>query len=552
MPASFDPAKAAAPPETDVVRAVFEGLTDLDPKTLQAVPAVAKSWTSSKDFKTWTFELREDARWSNNEKVTAEDFVRSWSRLRDMGDGVGHRGLLTNIVGLLPTKEPSREPGAGAPTADSAEGRRPEHDGPAALESRAGNEGPSSGKRTAGSDLQNPPTGIKAIGPSTLEVSLVVPDREFPSLVAHPMFRPIHRTTQLDENELAADIVTNGAFRVTSVGRDGIALDRSENYWNRDAVSLERVRFVPHENAETALESYKKGEIDAVTNADFEPLALKLMETYEDFRRTVHSALNFYEFNRDRPPFDDRRVREALTISIERERLADDDMKGASKPALGFLPYAMERRKGVSQNVERARELLTEAGFPEGRGFPTVKLVINRNNTQQKIAESVAEMWLRDLNVRTEIVVKEGDELEAAIKERDYDLLRRGVVLPTSDETANMLSIFPDSLVKEDGVDDHGPIDGKDRALSRRHREAIDSEAPVFARNKIAREKKQPILTEEAAVIELPAIPLYFPTSYSLVKPYVEGFEINTLDAPSLKNVRINSSWQPASPAAES
>ena len=99
IPKSFDPALAAAPPETDVVRAVYEGLTDTDPKTLAAVPAIAVDWKSSDDFKTWTFNLRKNARWSNGERVTAKDFVRAWKRLA-MSKRVAHRELLSNIVGI--------------------------------------------------------------------------------------------------------------------------------------------------------------------------------------------------------------------------------------------------------------------------------------------------------------------------------------------------------------------------------------------------------------------------------------------------------------------
>src|SRR5215218_6253694 len=80
MPKSFDPARASASPETDIVRALYEGLTDLDPKNLKPVPAISTKWTASEDFKSWTFQLRSDAKWSNGESVTAQDFVRSWKR----------------------------------------------------------------------------------------------------------------------------------------------------------------------------------------------------------------------------------------------------------------------------------------------------------------------------------------------------------------------------------------------------------------------------------------------------------------------------------------
>jgi oligopeptide transport system substrate-binding protein len=102
MPKSFDPALASAPPATDVVRAVYEGLTDTDSKTLKVVPAIAIEWEPSEDFKVWTFNLRKDARWSNGERVTAKDFVRSWKRLAEMKERLSHPELLQNIVGLRP------------------------------------------------------------------------------------------------------------------------------------------------------------------------------------------------------------------------------------------------------------------------------------------------------------------------------------------------------------------------------------------------------------------------------------------------------------------
>ena len=587
MAKSFDPARAAAPPETDIVRAVFEGLTDTDPKTLEAIPAVAKKWSASEDNKVWTFELRRDAKWSNGDQVTAEDFVRSWKRLSELGEAVPHKELLSNIVGLKIEKEeiPAKDVGEknekntllkpvdspkiplldNSPNANTAQVPKKQEVKPATENKEKPKESLIAKEEPKKKKAKKKEIGAKAIGKYKLEVSLVKPDKEFPALVAHPIFRPVHEKTEFEKDKLQADVITNGAFRISSVGQNDITLDRAENYWSKETVELERVRFIPQENAEKALEAYKNGQVDAVTNANFEPLALKLLEPYEDFRRTVHSALNFYEFNREKYPFNDRRVREALAIAIERERLTDDDMDGASKPALGFLPFAEQRKAKLSQDEEKAKKLLSEAGFPEGKDFPPVKLVINRNNIQKKIADSVAKMWEENLNIKTEIIVKESDELEIVKKEGDYDVIRRGVVLPTSDETANMLAIFP----VEDEEDGKEKNPTKNRPETDLEEEDSDNEIP--ADEKVAQkirnlnalteklrkiedtsETNETILTEEKAILELPAIPLYFPTSYSLVKPYVEGFDINTLDAPSLKDVKINNFWQPKKTGKES
>lgn len=571
MPKSFDPARAAAAPETDAVRAVYEGLTDTDPKTLAAVPAMATDWKASDDFKTWTFNLRKNARWSNGERVTAKDFVRSWKRLAELGERAAHRELLQNIVGInvpqIEIPDVSDDEDADVFSRQSFV----QNDSPPNAESNsnsnvAASPSPDANAQTEKkTEVERPleaKFGAEATNNFTLKVSLVKPDRDFPALVAHPIFRPVYGDGKnFESNRLNADIVTNGAFRIASVGQDGITLDRAENYWNREAVELERVRFVPTENAEKALAAYRNGDVDAVTNADFEPLALKLLTPYEDFRRTAYSAINFYEFNRGKPPFDDRRVREALAIGIERGRITEDEMDGASQPALKFLPIEKAGETKLAEDAQRAKTLLTESGFPNGANFPRVKLIVNRNNLQQRIAKSVAKMWKRNLNVETEIVTKEAAEFEAVRSGDDYDLIRRGAVLPTGNETMNLLTIFaaPPKLIIETAA----PISRQSAAS-----ENLNANSPVLTRAPptVANETEttiaedliraatedEAITTEEQALSELPAIPLYFPTSYSLVKPYIQNFDANILDAPSLKDVRIDNNWQPSAAKGES
>jgi len=579
LPKSFDPALASAAPESDFVRAVYEGLTDTDPKTLQAVPAIASEWIVSDDFKTWTFKLRRDAKWSNGKAVTAEDFVRSWKRLAVMTEKITHRSLLKNIVGMPPEKESEKIKLPDANT-ETIFNQLPLQN-LSALQNTSNTNSSANVTKTEKPNLSNTnsaPTetplkpkndtkakaeyGFKAVNEFTLEVSLIEPDKEFPRLVAHPIFRPVFGDGKEFETEkLSANIVTNGAFRIASIESDGITLDRSESYWNKDEVELESVRFVPAENAEKALESYRKGDLDAITNANFEPLALKLLQPFEDFRRTTHSALNFYEFNRKKAPFDDRRIREALAISIQRERLTEGEMQGATKPAFNFMPFHDKDLK-LTQDVEKAKNLLAAAGFPEGENFPKIVLIINRNDVQQRIAKSVAKMWKDNLNVETEVIVKESSEIEAIRQTGEYDLLRRGIVLPTSDETANMIAIFapqkklsnakdktetPNLPLVENQNQTVNPLEKPLDELT-----ALDAEVKHLNGETLETGDGKLILTEEEAIVEFPAIPLYFPTSYSLVKPYIQGFDINTIDAPSLKNVRIDNNWQPKNKKGES
>ena len=490
LPQTFDPAFAAAPPDTDAVRAIFEGLTEYDPKTLAPVPAVATRWESSQEGRVWTFYLRDDARWSNGEKVTARDFVHSWQRTMKIGALAPHTDLLTNIKGSdnVLTEE------------------------------------------------SEDPLGVEAVGDRVLRVQLRLPDMNFPALVAHPVFRPVKLSADETLKKITSmDLVSNGAFNLVENQSDRVVLKRAEHYWAREEVTLEHVEFVGAKNPEAALAAYRAGEVDAVTNSPFEPLALKLLAPYEDFRRETYGALTYYSFNTANEPFDDVRVREALAIAIDRDRLTQDQMGGATEPAKRFLPEAMSGSKVVvdksellEKDYDRARTLLSEAGFPDGEGFPTVRLLINRNEQQRIVAQSIAEMWRAVLGIETEVIIKNWDEYEAAIGAGDYDVVRRGLVMQTTDELTNLRMLFEQ--------------DARLSTVLSSNPAQTDSSTPPegSAASSIATPA-----SEAEALNELKAVPLYFASSYALVKPYVNGFDTNVFDAPLLKRVHINTEWRP-------
>jgi oligopeptide transport system substrate-binding protein len=299
------------------------------------------------------------------------------------------------------------------------------------------------------------------------------------------------------------------------------------------------VSFVAAASPEKALEAYREGKIDAVTNAEFSPAALKLLEPFDDFRRTAHNALNLYEFNTTRTPFNDRRVRQALALAIEREKITEGELQGTTRPADGFLPAGGQTATRLSSDIQRAQNLLDEAGFPEGVGFPVVQLVINRNDAQQRIAKAVAQMWKDNLGIDTNLMVRDPAEVEAARASGAFDLIRRGVVLPTADETVSMLSIFgtnPSQIAAD-------PLATPEPTLPFRRETNGGPSAPTEPAAPIE-PAATTVLTEEEALYQLRSIPLYFPTSYSLVKPYVKGFDLNALDAPSLKSVEIDPNWR--------
>src|ERR1044072_4246175 len=518
LPQPFDPAVAAAPPDTDLIRAIFEGLTDYDPRTLTPIPAVATRWEPSNEGRVWTFYLRDDARWSNGESVTAADFVRSWKRTMKIGELAPHTELLANIQGARnanPAVQKSK-PNAATNSARSAD--------TAATQDRFGGE---------------------AVSERVLRVHLRRPDLNFPALVAHPVFRPVKVQDESATDKLAADgLVSNGAFSLARTESERVLLERASHYWDKDQVTLQQVEFVGEKNAESALAAYRAGRVDAVTNAAFEPLAIKLLTPYEDFRRTTYGALTYYSFNTAHAPFDDIRVREALTIGIDRDRISADEMGGATEPAKRFLPQTapnaqepvVNKSEAVDKEYERARELLAEAGFPGGEGFPTIRLLINRNEQQRVVAQAVAQMWRSVLNIEAEIVVLNWDEYEAAIRAGDYDVVGRGLVMQKTDELTIMRKLFQGGAPAPAVAD--SAAGGETQIVE-----------PPAERDKALR-SAEPIETEAQALKSLSAMPIYFAWSYSLVKPYVSGFDSNVLDAPSLKSVQINTNWKPSQRAA--
>ena len=527
VPQTFDPAFAAAPPDTDLVRAIFEGLTDYDPLTLTPVPAVATKWEPSNGGRVWTFYLRDDARWSNGAVVTAQDFVRSWQRTVKLGELAPHTDLLANIEGPeIKAAGPPAPISASASTAPANADPLP------------------ASRRDSGRAF-----GAEALSERVLRVTLRQPDMNFPALVAHPVFRPVKLGNDIPLGKLPAnELLSNGPFSIAKTDNERVLLARAENYWDKQQVALASVEFVGARDTESALASYRSGNVDAVTNAALEPLAIKLLAPYTDFRRTTFGALTYYTFNTAHAPFDDVRVREALAIAIDRDRISADETGGATEPAKRFLPQSQTEAPKVvvgksdllEKDERRARELLAEAGYPNGENFPVVRLLINRNEQQRVVAEAIANMWNSVLNIQTELIIKNWEDYEAAIRAGDFDVARRGIVMQTTDELTNIRTLFGESYPSTAAGNEADRLNQQESATAYKSKPAGKSSVSL-----------QAIDTEAEALNDLSAMPIYFASSYALVKPYVSGFDVNVLDAPSLKKVRIDGNWKPpASPSS--
>jgi len=233
LPKTFDPAMAAAPPESDVARAIYECLTTTDPKTLEAVPAVAEKWSTPDNGLTWNFQIRKDAVWSNGKPVKADDFVRAWNRLAQLEDKAAHPELLKNFARSKAAK-PETKP---SPTPWNSDEPPPPIQKPSPTPAVAATE--PAKKKPENLD-------IVAQGDNVLIVHLLAADPDLPKLVANPIFSPVYG----DGSEFTAAqpenaIISNGAFRLSMVTGDSLVLDRSDTYRASSSVTIDTVRFVP-------------------------------------------------------------------------------------------------------------------------------------------------------------------------------------------------------------------------------------------------------------------------------------------------------------------
>jgi len=451
---SLDPADAVTSPEIDIIKATYEGLTDLDTVSGKAVPSVALSWTHSDDFRVWRFVVRTDARWSNGDNVTAHDFVRAWKRLPARISAPSLSVVIGNVEGLSDVESKKQKRGM-----------------------------------RQGSAV---PNEVVAEDDFLLKVTLTTGDPDFPKVVSHPIFRPVHESIERAGRD--SKPITNGAFNFLSIGRSEVVLDKAPLYWNSAKVKLDRVRFVTYPSPEEALEAYKSGAVDALTNFEFEPVALKLFGSYGDFQKAVYGAVNLYEFNTEIPPFNDGRVRAAFLMSVDVQKVVQRETQGSVILASRTSPLQTATSSRAFDPV-KARALLESAGFSDGAALPRITLVVNRNDLQIRLARSLMAMWKEHLKVQVVLDVREIQDIEAIRDSGNFHIIRRGIVFPV--ESALVSERLLISSAKRVASGD-GSID-RDRHL-----------------------------------------PLYFPVSHAFVKPSVKGFSLSPFGPISVKHLSVD------------
>jgi len=489
-PASLDPHLATQAADYNVLSALFEGLVAEDPVDLHPVPGVAESWEVSSDGLIYAFHLRANGRWSNGDPVTAQDFAVSWRRVLTPSLASENAYLLYVVRGA------------------------------------------EAFHRGRSADFAS--VGIAAPDARTLVVTLAHPAPYFLSMLNHPAWFPVPLSTIEKYGPTAqrgnpwarpGSFVGNGPF-VLREWRAGqrIVVAKSPTYWDAAAVRLREIDFYPF-TVDAEEHAFRAGQLH-VTDA----LPPAKIDTY---RRDPSRLLRidpllgtyFYRLNVAHPPLDDVRVRHALALAVDRRAIVEKILRGDQLPASAFTPPGMAGYTppaGLPTDFATARRLLTEAGFPGGKGLPTLELLFNSSESHRAIAEAVQETWRRELGVEVRLVNMENNSVLEARRTGSFQILRSSWSADLADPQ-NFLALW----TSESGNNFTG---WTDPAYDARLRQAELATAPTH-RFAFLQQAETRLL--DAA----PIIPIYYYTHVFLLQPSVQGWHPTLLDHHPYKHV---------------
>ncbi|CAN5597913.1 oligopeptide ABC transporter substrate-binding protein OppA [soil metagenome] len=490
-PETLDPAIITGQPEGRVVNALFEGLTAFNAQG-KAIPGVAESWTISDDKKIYTFKLRPNAKWSNGDPVTAEDFVKSWKRTLSPETAASYNYQLFFVKNAQAFAE---------------------------------------GKVNDFSQV-----GVKAIDNQTLEVILESPTPFFLDLCATPPLEPVPVAAiekYGDDWIKPGKIVTNGAYLLKSWRiNDKIELQKNPNYWNAKAVALDRIDVLPISKANVAFNFYEGGLADLLMDKGLAPPALlDQLRTRDDFHAAPFLGIYFLRFNCSKPPFNDPRVRAAFSLCVNKDIITKKITRAGELPATSLVPPGIAgytSPKTGEFDPEKARQLLAEAGFPGGKGFPLTTYLYSEGELNEAIAVELQNMWREHLGVSINLARQEWKVYLNSLSSLDFGIARSTWVGDYPDPNT-----FLDMFVTGGGNNRTGWSDpAYDQLIADAGREGDPAQ-----RFQILNQAENLLLNTETVIC-----PIYYYVGIQLYDPAkVGGIEANVLDEHPLRTIyRVN------------
>ncbi|MEP6662509.1 MAG: peptide ABC transporter substrate-binding protein [Verrucomicrobiota bacterium] len=493
-PSDLDPHTAIGEIEHDVMIALFEGLVTGDPKDVSPQPGVAENWDVSEDGLIYTFHLRDDARWSNGEPVTANDFLESY-----------HRALLPSLGNqysymLFPVKN-AEEFNTGKITDFNA-------------------------------------VGFKVIDERTFQITLHSPTPYFLSLIIHNSWYPVNIASIKKYGPLDSrnnrwtrpqNFVGNGPFVLKEWKLNShILVEKNPKYWDAKNVRLNKIYFYPTESYDTEERMFRAGQLHTIRECPQAKIA-GYVKNHPDLIN-IYPLLTtyYYRFNTKRPPFNDQRVRLALTMAIDRKSIVENVTRGGQLPAFNLTPpdtggYTSAAK--ISENVKKARQLLAEAGFPDGKDFPKFELLFNTLESHRAIAEAIQQMWKKNLNIEVTLRNEEWKVYLDSTHRMDYFITRAGWGGDYADPNT-----FLDLMLTDGGNNETGWSNAEYDRLIKEAGSTRD-QAKRFA----AFQKAEAILMDE-----VPIMPIYFYTRPRLIRPSVQGYLPNLLDQHPFNRVYLD------------
>lgn len=505
-PQTLDPHLVSGVPAIKVLEALSESLVDLDLDTYEIIPGAAESWLVSDDGLSYVFKLRKNARWSNGDRVRANDYVYAWRR------------AFMPSVGWLYALDYYFIVGAEAI-----------HTG----ESK---------------DLTT--LGVRAIDESTLVFELNKPYPLFLKQLSSNRSAPIHQRA-LETHGAIDDVgskwtnpgnyVTNGPFKLKSWELNKIiVLEKNPYYWDAEAVKLDEIHIYPIESEALEERAFRSGQIQ-VAHGGRIPVdkIASYKEKQPDKLRIVNGfATYFYNLNVSKPPLDNVLVRRALAHAIDRESLVHNITKAGELPASAFNPPLIPAYNALltplKYDIAHAKTLLSEAGYPNGEGFPTLTLSYNTSELHRKVALAVQQMWRQNLGIDVELENQEWKVFLNTRKNLQFDIARAGSVSDIADPQD-----FLFSYTSGHGMNDSGWSNPEYDTLVKKAAYTVDESE----RYKLLAE------AEETLLKEMPLIPFFYSAYSYLIANNVKNLKFNALERIRFKDIYIDHSQLPAKDA---
>lgn len=490
-PDSLDPQKARSVEAHVVLRDLYECLTSLA-KDAGTAPGVAKSWEASPDGLTYTFHLRDNARWSNGDRVTSDDFVFALRRLVDPATASQYAQLIDVVENA-----PAIVAGRAAPTT----------------------------------------LGVAAPDDATVVVRLSAPAPYLPGLLSFPSTCPVHRPTLEREGARFTKpgvMVSNGAFVLEGwVAGSTISVVRNRKYWNDAATRLDGVKYLQIADESAEFTRYRAGDLHVTAVVPRGQYDIVKRDYAAELHVSPQLSTYYYGFALDRAPFRDAPgLRRALSLVIDREQLAQVVLRVGELPAYGWVPpgvhdYTSQRfdyaGRSMTERMAEARRLYAAAGYSVAKPL-RFELRYNSGEVHGRLAVAIAAMWKAALGVEAQLTAVEFRSLMADIDARDVEMFR----LSWSGDY-NDAYTFLQYLKSDFGINlPRYSNPAYDALLAR-----ASSTADTATRRELLEEAERTMLADT------PLVPLYFYVNKHLVSPRVTGWYDNVLNVVYSKDLAL-------------